>query len=123
MAVHRSELEPFRCEVVPDRAVVQVRPVGELDLATVPLVDAQLAELWSVGFSSLVFDLREVSFLDSTAVRMLLTWHLNSATDGMVFGVIAGPPTVQHVLDVAGVAERLTYWSPDGSRPAVVATR
>ena len=123
MAVHRSELEPFRCEVVPDRAVVQVRPVGELDLATVPLVDAQLAELWSVGFSSLVLDLREVSFLDSTAVRMLLTWHLNSATDGMVFGVIAGPPTVQHVLEVAGVGERLTYWSPDGSRPAVVATR
>jgi anti-sigma B factor antagonist len=123
MAVHRSELAPFRCEVVPDRAVVQVRPVGELDLATVPLVDAQLAELWSVGFSSLVLDLREVSFLDSTAVRMLLTWHLNSATDGMVFGVIAGPPTVQHVLEVAGVAERLTYWSPDGSRPVVVATR
>ena len=63
MPVHRSELEPFRCEVVPDRAVVQVRPVGELDLTTVPLVDAQQAELWSVGFSSLL-DLREVSFLD-----------------------------------------------------------
>jgi hypothetical protein len=70
--------------------------------------------------SSLVLDRREVSVLDSTDVRMLLTWHL---IDGMVFGVIAGPPTVQHVLEVAGVAERLTYWSPDGSRPVVVATR
>jgi hypothetical protein len=34
------------------------RPVGELDLATVGIVDAELADLWAVGFSSLVLDLR-----------------------------------------------------------------
>jgi len=45
MHVERPELEPFRCEVEPDRAAVRVRPIGELDLATVPLVEAQLAEL------------------------------------------------------------------------------
>ena len=44
MTVDQSDLEPFRYEVEPDRATVRVRPVGELDLATVPLVDAELAE-------------------------------------------------------------------------------
>ena len=113
MSVPRSESEPFRCEVVPDRAEVRVRPVGALDLATVPLVDTQLAELWSVGFTRLVLDLREVPFLDSTGVRMLWSWHSTSAADGIAFGVIPGPPLVQRVLEVAGVDERLTYWSPD----------
>jgi anti-anti-sigma factor len=120
MSIHRSELEPFRCELMPDRAKVRVRPVGPLDLATVPLVDAQLAELWSVGFTHLALDLRDVPFLDSTGVRMLWSWHTTSAADGIAFGVIPGPPVVQRVLELAGVAERLTYWSPDGSRPAAV---
>jgi len=114
MSVHHSEPEPFRCDVVPDRARVRVCPVGALDLATVPLVDAQLADLWSVGFTRLVLDLREVPFLDSTAVRLLWSWHNYSASDGIAFGVIPGPPVVQRVLEVAGVDERLTYWSPDG---------
>ena len=120
MSVHRSELEPFRCEVVPDRAEVRVRPVGALDIATVPLVDAQLGDLWSIGFTHLVLDLRDVPFLDSTAVRLLWSWHTHSANDGIAFGVIPGPPAVQRVLEVAGVDERLTYWSPDGSRSAAV---
>ena len=115
MSVHRSQPEPFRCEVVSDRARVQVRPVGALDLATVPLVDAKLGELWSVGFTRLALDLRDVEFLDSTAVRMLWSWHSTSEADGIAFGVIPGPEVVQRVLEVAGVAERLAYWSPDSS--------
>ena len=118
MPVHRSGLEPFRCEVVPDRERVRVRPVGALDLATVPVVDAQLADLWSVGFTRLVLDLRAVAFLDSTAVRLLWSWHNYSASDGIAFGVIPGPPVVQRVLEVAGVDGRLTYWSSDDDAEA-----
>ena len=114
MHFERPQLELFRCEVEPDRAAVRVRPIGELDLATVPLVEAQLGELWSVGFTRIMLDLGGVSFLDSTGVRLLLTWHAHSAADGMLFGVISGPPTVQRVLEVAGVADYFTYCSPDG---------
>ena len=106
-----SELEPFRVDVVPDRDEVRVRPVGELDLATVPSVDAQLAELCAAGFTRLVLDLRDVCFLDSTGIRMLLSWHGKSSADGVVFSVIPGPPVVERVLEIAGVAEILTYRS------------
>jgi anti-sigma B factor antagonist len=115
MPFDRSELEPFRCDVEPHRDEVRVCPVGELDLATVPLVEEQLAELWSVGFTRLVLDLRAVSFLDSTGVRMLLSWHVRDKTDGVAFGVIPGPPGVQRVLEICGVADWLEYTSPDGS--------
>ena len=118
MTIDHAELEPFRCEVEPERATVRVRPVGELDLATVPLVDTELAELWSVGFTNLVLDLRAVRFLDSTGLRMLLAWQARSSADGVDFAVIPGPPVVERVLQVAGVAEHLTYCSANGSSPA-----
>ena len=111
MRRQQSEPEPFRCEVEPARDAVRVRPIGELDLATVPLVEAELAELWSVGFTRIVLDLRDVCFLDSTGIRLLLNWHAHSAADGMVFGVISGPESVQRVLEVVGIADRLTYCS------------
>src|SRR4051794_21687500 len=95
MTFDPSELEPFRCEVDPHRAEVLVRPVGELDLATVPLVEDQLGELWSVGFKHLVLDLRQVSFLDSTGIRMLFTWQTRAETDGAAFSVVPGSRTVQ----------------------------
>jgi anti-sigma B factor antagonist len=110
-----SELEPFRCEVEPDRVAVRVRPVGELDLATVPLVETELAELWAVGFTRFVVDLREVTFLDSTGLRLLWSWHQRSSADGIGFAVIPGPPAVQRVLELAGVADRMTYRSPAGA--------
>ena len=111
-------LEPFRCEVEPDREAVRVRPVGELDLASVPAVDAQLAELWSVGFTRLVLDLRAVTFLDSSGLRMLMEWEGHNGAGGMAFAVIPGPALVRRVLTTAGVADRLTYWSPNGSPSA-----
>jgi anti-sigma B factor antagonist len=114
MPFDRSELEPFRCEVEPHRDEVLVRPVGELDLATVPMVDEQLAELSSAGFTRLVLDLRAVRFLDSTGLRMLLSWHGRSTNDGLAFSVIPGPPVVQRVLQIAGVEDRLTYAQVDG---------
>jgi anti-sigma B factor antagonist len=115
MTLQHSELEPFRCEVDPDRAAVRVRPIGELDLDTAPVVDAELSELWSVGFTRLVVDLRGVRFLDSTGLRLLLTWDSKSRADGVDFAVIPGPAEVQRVLEVAGAHELQTFAEPKGA--------
>src|SRR5205807_172173 len=103
----RSDLEPFRCEIEPRRTAVHVRPVGEVDLATVPTVENELRELRAAGFTNLVLDLREVRFLDSTGVHLILEWHASTEADGISFALIAGPPAVQRVLDLSGLTERL----------------
>ena len=109
-----SEVEPFRCEVVPAGASVYVRLIGELDLATVRTVEAQLNELWSLGFTRIALDLRDVRFLDSTALQLVVEWTANASADGFAFGVLPGSPQVQRVFDLAGVADRVTVWSADG---------
>jgi anti-anti-sigma factor len=109
MSLDRAEFEPFRCEIDPDRASVRIRPVGELDLATVPVVDAQLSELVAAGFTSLVLDLRELRFLDSTGLRLLLSWDARSRTDEFDLRLIPGPAPVQRVFDLAGAADILVF--------------
>ena len=109
MSLDRAEFEPFRCDVEPARESVFVRPVGELDLSTAPVVDAQLSELVTAGFKRLVLDLRELRFLDSTGLRLLLSWDARTRAEGVDLSVIPGPASVQRVIDVAGVAHLLPF--------------
>ena len=49
---------------------------------------------------------------------MLLEWNAHNVECGMSFAVIPGPALVRRVLQTADVADRLTYWSPNGSPSA-----
>jgi len=111
MSFDAAEFEPFRCEVDPDRESVIVRPVGELDLATAPIVDAQLSELVTAGFESVVLDLRKLCFMDSTGLKLLMSWEARSRAEGVALRVLPGPPAVQRVFDVAGVTHLVNGFS------------
>lgn len=112
------DLEPFRCEVQPQRQAVHIRPVGELDLATVPVVDDQLGELQAAGFKHLTLDLRAVSFVDSSGLRMIFEWNARSRADGFAFRLIAGSPTVQRLFELTGMRDRLTFIEASAARDA-----
>jgi anti-anti-sigma factor len=99
----------FRVEVEPDREVVRVCPVGDVDLNTVDEVRAQVEGLTAAGFKRVVLDLRQTTFLDSTGLRLVLDAHSASAKDGTEFAVIAGPPEVQRAFEVAGLDSRLPF--------------
>jgi anti-sigma B factor antagonist len=109
MPPNLTKSQPFRCEVQPEREGARIRPVGEVDLATVDVVQDQLAELKSLGFSQLTLDLRAVSFMDSTGLRMILEWDASSRADGFAFSLVAGSPAVQRLFDVTGTRERLDF--------------
>jgi anti-anti-sigma factor len=109
MPVDGAQGGGFRCEVDPHRASVHVRPVGELDLATAPVVDAQLAELRSAGFESLVLDLHEVDFLDASGLRLILAWDRRATAEGFSFGVVSGPPHVRRLFTLTGLTGRLRF--------------
>jgi anti-sigma B factor antagonist len=105
--------EPFRCDVVPERDAVRVAPRGEIDLASVPQVESRLREVREAGFERVVLDLRGVSFLDSSGLRMILAWDHQSRRDGLEFRVLRGPAVVQRVFEVTGVSDRVPFAAPD----------
>ena len=101
--------DSFRCELEPERERIRVRPIGEIDIATAPVVEAHLSELKAAGFTQLTLDLGAVCFLDSTGLRMILDWDARSRADGFSFALIAGPPTVQRLFELTKTKELLSF--------------
>lgn len=94
--------DPFSITVVPDRAEVAVVPVGELDLATSDGLEHEIRDLRFAGFDRIVVDLRRVSFIDSTALRVLMVFRNDAKRDGHSFIVVPGPPSVQRIFEITG---------------------
>ena len=104
-----SDSTSFACEVVPARDAVHLRPVGALDLATAPTLDAEIARLRDAGFRRIVVDLAKLDFMDSSGLRALLTLNAHASNDGFELGLIRGNPTVQRVFEVTGTTRLLPF--------------
>jgi anti-anti-sigma factor len=100
---------PFDVTVEPDRTVVRVVPSGELDLANRGLLGAQLDELWNSGWNHVVVDLRELTFIDSSGVHLLLEHRRRAWQTGSRFSLVQGPPCVARALELCGVHELFAY--------------
>jgi anti-sigma B factor antagonist len=98
--------EPFRVEIRPDRERVLVAPHGELDLATVDQVAAEIDDLVARGFDAIVIDLRATSFLDSSGLCLLL--RQTARTDAHIT-VIDGSAAVSRLFDLTGVRHALPF--------------
>ena len=88
--------------------VLRVR--GELDLSTVEQVQ-QAVERHCVGRGALVVDLRELEFLDSTGLGLLLGLQRRQDGTAVAFTEPVARRVVR-VLDMAGV-RRLLHWVED----------
>jgi anti-sigma B factor antagonist len=96
-----------------DRAVV-VGVSGELDLASSPALEHELERGAADSAELVIVDLRELEFMDSTGLSVLVRAHQRATERGQRFGVVRGPQQVQRLLSLTGVAERLTLAdSPD----------
>src|SRR5882757_8598191 len=79
-AVEVARPRPFAVDVQRRNDVAIVQPHGELDLATVETLRAALDGIERAG--RLVLDLRGLSFIDSTGLRLLVSLHQRAQRDG-----------------------------------------
>jgi anti-sigma B factor antagonist len=96
-----------------DNLAVVVRAVGEVDLATAPLLSAQLelAEAVVVPPAPVILDLTGVTFFESAGVNVLLNHHGRCADRGTRLEVI-GSRAVIRVITLAGVDQALQVVPP-----------
>ena len=105
----------FRVDVTQEQGGVRVRPVGDVDVATIGRLRERMNEAMAAIADRVILDLRATTFLDSSGLHLMVdidTWATRSGTE---FVIITGPPAVQHTFDVAGLSERLPL--VDGTRP------
>ena len=105
----RGSPSRFEVEIRPDRSGVIVVPHGELDLATVGTLEAEIDELVATGFTTIVLDLRALSFIDSTGLRLII--KQSRRPDGSV-RLIDGSEPVARIFDLTGVRATLPFLEP-----------
>ncbi|MBV9000277.1 MAG: STAS domain-containing protein [Solirubrobacterales bacterium] len=85
-----------------------VTAVGELDLRTSPELEERLDRVWSSGAELVILDLRQIEFMDSTGLRVLLGAHQRAQDSGRRFALVRGADQVERVLTLTGVRDLLT---------------
>jgi len=102
----------LRCEIARNGSLAWVQPFGELDLDTVHRVEAALEELRSEGCPEVVLDLRGLTFMDSTGLRLVIRWDTAARENGFRFAVVPGEEVVHRVFQLTGMDEHLTLAEP-----------
>jgi anti-anti-sigma factor len=97
----------MKIELWGERDAVCVAPEGDIDRSTVSAVDGQLQRLREAGGRNLVLDLRQVAFMDSSGLQLILQWTEYADEQGFAFAVIQGPPPVARVFELCGVGDRV----------------
>jgi anti-sigma B factor antagonist len=108
----------FRCDVHRNGSSAWVRPAGELDLETVHHVEAALASLRADGCGDLILDLRSLTFMDSTGLRLAIRWDTAARETGFAFAIVPGVGVVQRVFRVSGMDDHLKLADPTGEPEA-----
>ncbi len=98
----------FRVEVRSEGRAAVIVVGGELDLASGPALEDELARVRTSDVELVVLDLRELEFMDSTGLSILVKANQQAVDEGRRFGLVKGSPQVQRLLDLTGVAEHLT---------------
>jgi len=98
---------PFRVDVHPERDVVRVVPVGELDLATTPTLERHLHDLRDSGFEHVVLDMHGLTFIDSSGIRAVLSERRYADASERRFSLTGVPPVVHRALEVCGLLAHL----------------
>jgi anti-sigma B factor antagonist len=81
---------------------------GELDLRTSPELEERLERAWSSDAELVILDLRQIEFMDSTGLRVLLGAHQRAQESGRRFALVRGADQVERVLTLTGVRDLLT---------------
>ncbi len=90
---------------------VLVRLEGELDVASAPRFERVLNTALEKGASTVVLDLSELTFLDSTGIHVLISASRRAADQGCTFVLRSPTRSVLKVLRLTGVGRLMVIES------------
>ncbi len=101
-----------------DGRVYLVEAAGDLDLTSAPALSTSLEAAEASDAPSVVLDMTGVTFLDSSAINVVLRHRSRLLDLGRTLELRAPVPAVRRVLEVTGLAAVLLGPGSDGEAPA-----
>jgi anti-anti-sigma factor len=103
-------VNPIVLDATFDDGSVRVRFEGELDLTTVPNAEEFVSNIEREHApDTLVLDLRDLRFLDSSGLRFILTVDARARKEGRRLRIVSGPEAVHRVFRIALLETRLEF--------------
>ena len=111
--MHGSEGIPsgrrLAVEVRNDGETLVISPRGELDISTTQALEVALREGIDGDASQVILDLRGVSFIDSTGIRLLVFATAHARSNGDRLRMLHGSEAVERRLLVSGLEQTLPF--------------
>lgn len=99
--------EPFSVTSEQRGHSAHLRLFGEIDMATVPLLEQWLQAAESNGNTAIVVDLERVTFIDAGGLRAFLGAAKRASRGGRTFAITRVPALVLRVLRITGTTHLL----------------
>jgi anti-anti-sigma factor len=95
------------CDVVLMHDAARILPIGEVDLASVRIVEARLEAVRAAGARDVVLDLRAATFIDSSVMHLALAWQERARREQFEFALAGAAGPVRRAIEVAGLGRTL----------------
>jgi anti-anti-sigma factor len=102
-----ARMHPLEVETDERDAGARIALRGELDLFSAKALEEELARLEPSRPDVIVLDLRELSFIDSSGLRVLLAADGRARDQHRRFVLVRAPEGVQRIFSIAGLDSRL----------------
>jgi anti-anti-sigma factor len=93
---------PFTARVEPGTSATTIALSGELDMATVPILEEHLVQAESGGVAAIVIDLVDLTFIDSVGLRAFLAARERAEANGRQLLMFGAKPQVRRVFEITG---------------------
>ena len=97
--------EPLSLELLHDDGLTRLVVAGELDLASIAELEAVLPT--PAPGETLVVDLRDLAFIDSSGIHLLMRLDDDARARGWSLVVVRAGADVQRILDLCQLGERV----------------
>jgi anti-anti-sigma factor len=98
---------PFGVTIEQRDDAVHLKLSGELDISTAQLLEDDLHRVEAERPELIVLDLRDLAFMDSTGLRLLIMADARAKGEGRRLAIGRGNEMIQRVLHLTRLDERL----------------
>ena len=82
--------------------IARIALEGELDMATVPMLSDHLARFEADGVDGIMVDLRDLTFVDCSGLRIFLAARERSKANGHRFILVGAGPGARRLFELTG---------------------
>jgi anti-anti-sigma factor len=96
-------------EATENGAVTVLALTGELDISGIGRVEEELRQVEEKSPGAVVLDLRGLTFMDSSGLRLVLEADMRARREARRFAIVPGPESVHRVFLIALLDKRLEF--------------